>query len=208
MLFHERTCKKKGYAIIVGVDEAGRGPLAGPVVVAAVWLKDYSFGCRVDDSKKLTPRQRRRAFEEIVAHSVFGIGVMNEGAVDHLNISGATHLAVDVAVARLLKRCGPPRPTLKNTILLLDGRLRCGLPYPSREIIGGDAKSLSIAAASIVAKVYRDRLMEIYDKVYPAYGFQQHKGYGTDHHCRVIRKEGMSPIHRRSFCGRLAPDAR
>lgn len=208
MLFHERICKKKGYTIIIGVDEAGRGPLAGPVVVAAVFLKTYRFSCRVDDSKKLSASQRQKAFGEIVAHSIFGIGVMNEGAVDQLNISKATNLAVDVAVMRLLKRCRRPRPTSRNTIILLDGRLRSDLAFASQEIIGGDAKSLSIAAASIVAKVYRDRLMEIYSKVYPEYGFDRHKGYGTEHHRRTIRKEGLSPIHRHSFCRSLAPRRR
>jgi ribonuclease HII len=208
VLSHERICKKKGYAIIIGVDEAGRGPLAGPVVVAAVSLKTYRFPCRVDDSKKLSASQRRRAFDEIVAHSVFGIGVMNEGAVDQLNIARATNLAVDVAVMRLLKRCRRPRPTSKNTIILLDGRLRCSLPYASQEIIGGDGKSLSIAAASIIAKVYRDRLMEIFHQVYPDYGFDRHKGYGTDHHRRAIKRKGLSPIHRHSFCRSLTPRGR
>jgi ribonuclease HII len=200
VLTYERQAKKKGYVYIIGVDEAGRGPLAGPVVVGAVHLKTTKFRARIDDSKKLTALARQRAFNEIIEKSVFGIGIMSEVAVDSVNISVATALAVDAAVTQLFRRIGPASVTAKNTILLLDGRLRCGLSFPAREIIGGDGKSMSIAAASIIAKVFRDRLMGIYDKIYPGYDFAVHKGYGTKKHRLHLKRRGMSPIHRRTFC--------
>ncbi len=203
MLYHERHAKRKGYSVIIGVDEAGRGPIAGPVVVAAVSLKSFKFKNRVDDSKKLTALQRENAFFEIIEKSYFGIGVMNETAIDEVNISGAVRLALDNAVTQLLKRLKKPRPSFKNTILLLDGRLRCGLGYSSKEIIGGDGRSLSIAAASIIAKVFRDRIMCIFDKVHPQYGFNVHKGYGTKKHFERLTRFGLSPIHRQTFCKNL-----
>jgi ribonuclease HII len=203
VLAYERTLRKKGYKIIVGVDEAGRGPLAGPLVVAAVYLRSYSFKARIDDSKKLSPAQRHRAFLEIVDRSVFGVDVVNEGAIDAVRMAAAARLAVERAAHRLLSRIGRPRPTARNTIFLLDGALRLDLPYPSREIIGGDGKSLSIASASIVAKVVRDRIMDIYDRVYPQYGFCRHKGYGTRDHRERLARWGFSPLHRRTFCSRF-----
>lgn len=199
MLYHERRAKKDGYSVIVGVDEAGRGPLAGPVVVAAVILKTYAFSSRIDDSKKLTARQRRRAFDEILGKSSYAVGIMNQGVIDSVNISAATHFAVDEAIARLMKRFRTP-PRRKTVILLLDGRLRSHLSYHAKEIIGGDGLSLSIAAASIVAKVIRDRIMEIYDRIYPQYGFSRHKGYGTAEHLDRVSTCGLSPLHRRTFC--------
>ncbi len=202
MLYHERRAKKDGYSVIVGVDEAGRGPLAGPVVVGAVVLKTYAFSARIDDSKKLTARQRDEAFAEIIEKSSYAVGIMNEGVIDSINIAAATHLAVDEAVARLMKRFRtPPRP--KSVILLLDGRLRSHLPYRAKEIVGGDGLSLSIAAASIVAKVVRDRIMGIYDRIYPQYGFSRHKGYGTAEHLDRMGICGLSPLHRRTFCHRI-----
>ncbi|MDD2865951.1 MAG: ribonuclease HII [Candidatus Omnitrophota bacterium] len=199
VLYHERRAKKDGYSVIVGVDEAGRGPLAGPVVVAAVILKTYAFASRIDDSKKLTGRQRRTAFDEILVKSTYGVGIMNQGVIDSVNISAATHFAVDEAVARLMERFRIP-PKRKSVILLLDGRLRSHLSYHAKEIIGGDGLSLSIAAASIVAKVIRDRIMEIYDRIYPQYGFSRHKGYGTAEHLDRVNTCGLSPLHRRTFC--------
>ncbi len=203
MLYHERHAKRKGFSVIVGVDEAGRGPLAGPVVVAAVCLKSFKFKNRVDDSKKLTALQRENAFFEIMEKSHFGIGVMNETDIDAVNISNAVRLALDNAVAQLLKRLKKPRPSFKNTILLLDGRLCSSLGYSSKEIIGGDGRSLSIAAASIIAKVFRDRIMGIFDKVHPQYGFNTHKGYGTKKHFERLARFGLSPIHRKTFCKKL-----
>ena len=200
MLYHERLAKKNGYSVIIGVDEVGRGSLAGPVVVGAVFIKKFKFKNRIDDSKKLTPAQREKAFFEIARQSVFDIGVMNEEVVDALNVSKAAALAVDVAVARLLSRLKSPKPTFKNTFLLLDGRLRSGLPYRFKEIIGGDSLSLSIAAASIVAKVLRDRMMVLYHRIYPVYDFAAHKGYGTQRHRENIKKYGLSSLHRKTFC--------
>ena len=200
MLYHERQAKQKGFRVVIGIDEAGRGPLAGPVVVAAVSLKKYRFKNCIDDSKKLTVLQRQRAFEEIQKHSLWGVGILSESAIDQINVSKAADLAVDLAVSNLLQRFKRPRPNNKNTFLLMDGRLKATLPYRFKEIIGGDGKSLSIAAASIVAKVIRDRLMVIYDHVYPHYDFQAHKGYGTRRHVERIRRHGLCPIHRRTFC--------
>ncbi|MDD5574521.1 MAG: ribonuclease HII [Candidatus Omnitrophica bacterium] len=199
MLYHERRAKKDGYRVIVGVDEAGRGPLAGPVVASAVILKSYRFTARVDDSKKLTAAQRSRAFDEIIRKSFYAVGIMNQGVVDSVNIAVAAHLAVDEAVMRLMGRLTAPPPE-RQVILLLDGRLSSGLPYRAKEIIGGDGASLSIAAASIIAKVIRDRMMVIYDRIYPQYGFSDHKGYGTERHRDCIAAYGLSPLHRRTFC--------
>jgi len=200
VLYHERLAKKNGYSIIIGADEVGRGSLAGPVVVAAVFIKKFKFKNRIDDSKKLTPVQRERAFFEIARQSVFDIGVMNEEAVDRINVSRAAALALDQAVAKLLSRLRAPKPTFKNTFLLLDGRLHSSLPYRSKEIVGGDSLSLSIAAASIIAKVLRDRMMVVYHRIYPVYDFAAHKGYGTQRHRENIEKYGLSPLHRKTFC--------
>ncbi len=200
MLYYERRASRQGSSIIIGIDEAGRGPLAGPVVVAAVYLKSFKFKSRIYDSKKLSAKQRFEAFLEISKKSVFDIGVINEGAIDAVNISKAAMLAVDNAVTRLLAHLKGRRPSLKNTILLLDGTLHSSLPYLSKEIIGGDRKSLSIASASIMAKVIRDRIMEIYDRIYPQYGFRIHKGYGTKRHLENMARHGLSPIHRKTFC--------
>lgn len=203
VLYHERQAGKKGYSIIIGADEAGRGPLAGPVVAAAVHLKSFKFKGRVDDSKKLSEAQRNNTFAEIVKKSVFGIGVISENVIDDINIAKAASLAVDGAVLKLLSFLKKPKPTFKNTILLLDGTLNSSLPYVSKEIIGGDHLSFSIACASIVAKVVRDRIMQIYDRIYPQYGFGRHKGYGTKKHLENIGRYGLSAIHRKTFCQRV-----
>lgn len=203
MLYHERQARKKGYRLIVGVDEAGRGPLAGPAVVAAVVLSNYRFKAVVDDSKKLTAAQRLAAFEEIARNGRYGVGIMNEGAVDSLRIHRALGLAAAVAIEDVLRRVKQPKPSPGNTFLLFDGALSCPLSYPSKEIIGGDGRSLSIAAASIVAKVVRDRVMAIYDRLWPRYGFASHKGYGTEEHRANIARYGLCPAHRESFCGNI-----
>lgn len=210
MLKHERRAKKDGFSIIIGVDEAGRGPLAGPVVAAAVRLRTFSFKARIDDSKKLTALQRVCAFAEITSKAEFGVGIMNEGIIDSVNIANASNLAAEGAVARLMDclaktsfpsaQIAVPAINPENIILLLDGRLKPDLPYNSKEIIGGDGLSMSIAAASIIAKVVRDRLMAVYDDLYPDYGFGIHKGYATRVHRQRLSKFGLSPIHRRSFC--------
>lgn len=198
MLYFERKFKKKGFNLIIGVDEAGRGPLAGPVVAAAVSLNTHRFKNRIDDSKKLTSPAREKAFQEIILNSVFGIGIVPEQVIDRVNILEATRLAMRKAVASLVAKL-----SVKNTRrihVIVDGRLTLDIDFPYTGIVKGDSKSKSIACASILAKVTRDRLMERYDKAYPQYLFIKHKGYPTKEHKEILRKIGPSLIHRRSFC--------
>lgn len=197
VLYFERKFKREGKDLIIGIDEAGRGPLAGPVVAAAVILTAHSFKNRIDDSKKLTPLQRERAFLEIAEKSVFGVGIVSEQVIDRVNIYQATRIAMEIAVGRVLVKIDPAAgPRLQA---IVDGNMTPRITIPCMKIIKGDARSQSIAAASIVAKVTRDRIMDIYDKVYPQYGFSVHKGYGTERHRRALREYGRSFIHRRSF---------
>jgi len=172
------------------VDEAGRGPLAGPVVAAAVILKDVKFKEKIDDSKKLSARQRKKAFEEIISKTDVGIGIVSHQTIDKINIYNATILAMEKAVGSL---------PLKPDILLIDGRVPLNLPLRQQYIINGDGQSCSIAAASIIAKVTRDKIMEGYAKRYPQYGFREHKGYGTKKHFSALEKFGPTPIHRFSY---------
>lgn len=196
MLAYERRARQKGFSFIVGVDEAGRGPLAGPVVAAAVALGKGRFKSRIDDSKKLTPQQRERAFIEITAKKRFGVGIISETVIDRVNILEATRLAMENAVFSLIEKVRPPK---KDIHLLIDGNVKLNLKFPSTNIIKGDAKSKSIASASIVAKVVRDRIMCVYHKIYPQWGFDVHKGYPTLKHRLRIKKFGLSVIHRNSF---------
>ena len=196
MLYHERGLKQKGFDLIIGVDEAGRGPLAGPVVAAAVALNTYRFKNRIDDSKKLTAKAREKAFPEIMAKSLFGIGIVNEKIIDRVNILRATCLAMEHAVAALIEKVDSLN---KNIYVIVDGNVTLDIGFPYKKIIGGDGKSLSIASASILAKVTRDRIMALYDKEYPQYRFVQHKGYGTKQHRAILGKIGPSPLHRKSF---------
>ena len=198
MLYYERKLKKKGYNLIIGVDEAGRGPLAGPVVAAAVLLKTTRFKNRIDDSRKLTPQAREIAFPEIVNKSVFGIGIIGEKVIDKLNILVATRLAMEQAIAIVVDKLKTHRKQALH--IIIDGNVSLNINLAMTNIIGGDAKSKSIASASILAKVTRDRIMAIYDKLYPQYGFLQHKGYGTKMHMEALKKYGPSLIHRISFC--------
>lgn len=190
LLLHERRANRLGHRAVAGVDEAGRGPLAGPVVAAAVLLKSESFTSRIDDSKKLTPRQRLAAYREIMRKSHFGIGIASEKIIDRINIYNATCRVMEKAIKNL-----PVAPDY----LLIDGRVRVRAPQKKCFISGGDSKSLTIACASIVAKVTRDRIMEKYHRKYPAYNFARHKGYGTKEHFRKLKSHGPSPIHRRTF---------
>ncbi len=199
MLYYESKFQRAGKDLIIGIDEAGRGPLAGPVAAAAVWLKTYSFQNRIDDSKKLTHIQRENAFLEITAKSVFGIGLVNEKVIDRVNILVATQMAMKKAAEELFSRIDL-FPT-KQVQLLVDGPVKLDLSFTIANIIRGDAKSLSIAAASIIAKITRDRIMNIYDKIYPQYGFARHKGYPTEVHRAALKDFGSSLIHRKSFCG-------
>jgi len=197
VLYYEKKFKNKGYDFIIGIDEVGRGPLAGPVVAAAVMLKQAHFKNRIDDSKKLTPLAREKAFGEIIQKSLFGVGIINEKVVDRLNILVATRLAMEQAIEALLYKIR--RQPLRRMHILVDGDIRLNTPLSFTNIIKGDSKSKSIASASILAKVIRDRIMGLYDKIYPQYGFAQHKGYPTLQHRIALKKIGPSFIHRISF---------
>lgn len=190
LLHKEDIARSRGYRSIAGIDEAGRGPLAGPVVASAIVLKRHDFSVRIDDSKKLTPFARRRAYKEIFDRAIIGIGIVSEAVVDDINIYQATMLAMERSVLEL---CAQP------DLLLIDGNMRLRFDTKQSTIINGDQKSLSIACASIVAKVTRDRLLQFYDSIFPGYGFYRHKGYATKEHMSAIIEKGFSPIHRRSF---------
>ena len=199
MLRFEQEAWTGGLLRIAGVDEAGRGPLAGPVVAAAVAFgKDFLEAeaekslAGLDDSKKL-PAARREFFHALLAacpHARIGVASASVAEIDSLNILRATHLAMARAVAQLA-----PPPDLA----LVDGLPVKGLPVPHRAIVGGDASSLSIAAASVMAKVTRDRLMVALAAEHPGYGFERHKGYGTPEHLDALRRLGPCPAHRKSF---------
>lgn len=199
MLYYERKLRKKGFDLIIGVDEAGRGPLAGPVVAAAVALNTYRFKNRIDDSKKLTSLSREKAFSEIIDKSVFGIGITNEKIIDRVNILVATCMAMEQAIASLIDKLSPAE--VKRTHIIVDGNLTLDVTLPYTCIINGDSRSKSIACASILAKVTRDRIMKLYDRIYPQYGFIRHKGYPTKMHRAVLKRLGPSLIHRKSFYG-------
>ena len=199
MLYYERKFKKLGYNFIIGVDEVGRGPLAGPVMAAAVTLKTVRFKNRIDDSKKLTPSQREHAFGEIVNKSVFGIGIINEKVIDRLNIAVATRMAMEQAISGLIDKLKPNHR--QHIHILVDGNIKLDIDLPFTNIIKGDSKSKSIACASILAKVVRDRIMSLYDRIYPRYGFLKHKGYSTKEHRLALKRFGPSLIHRTSFYG-------
>ncbi|MEE1108906.1 MAG: ribonuclease HII, partial [Lachnospiraceae bacterium] len=181
----------EGYGLIAGIDEVGRGPLAGPVMAGAVILpKDHPI-LYLNDSKKLTEKKREELYEVIMKEAVaVGIGMASEQRIDEINILNATYEAMREAIGKLA-----PQPD----ILLNDAVKIPGVSIRQVPIIKGDAKSVSIAAASIVAKVTRDRLMAEYEKIYPGYGFAKNKGYGTAEHIAAIKEMGPCPIHRRSF---------
>ncbi len=197
MQSYEKKLKAQGYDLIIGVDEVGRGPLAGPVVAAAVLLKDFSFINRVTDSKKLTPAQRLAASLEIKTKAYFSWGAVNHRKVDQINILQATILAMQKALTRLTQQLTAAQ--IKRVFVLIDGNMRLDLNLPYQSIVRGDNKSLSIAAASILAKVARDKMMEHFGMLYPAYGFSQHKGYPTLAHRQILKQIGPSLIHRKSF---------
>ncbi len=187
----ERELWNRGLRYIAGVDEAGRGPLAGPVVAAAVVFPHYVEIKGIDDSKKLSERTREELFKVILDSAVsIGVGIVDHIVIDEVNILNATFRAMHTAIARL--DCEPEH-------LLVDGPYFAGANIPYTTIVDGDTISVSVAAASIVAKVTRDRLMRQYDREYPQYGFAHHKGYGTREHIDAIRKFGLCTIHRRSF---------
>lgn len=186
----ERELLSQGFETIAGVDEVGRGPLAGPVVCAAVVmpLKEIEIIQGVDDSKKLSPKKRellaKLIRERALAYTVYEV---NEKIIDEINILQATRLGMKNALESL--------KIVPDTVIT-DGNMTLDIPFPQRSIVHGDALSYSIGAASIVAKVFRDALMEEYAKTYPAYGFERNKGYGTAEHIRAIKEHGICPIHR------------
>lgn len=190
MLRYERRILKKGFKLIAGVDEAGRGPLAGPVVASAVILKSFHFEEKIDDSKRLSSPMRKRAFQEVMTKSVVGVGVVGQKIIDRINIVQATLLAMRRAIAKL-----PIQPDF----LLIDGIISPLKVIPHKCIPGGDSKSLSVACASIIAKVTRDRIMQRYHRRFPKYSFDRHKGYGTERHLMTLKRWGPCPIHRMSF---------
>ncbi len=196
-LRYERKLKAQGYDFIIGVDEAGRGPLAGPVVAAAVLLESKKFDNRVDDSKKLSAKQREEAFFEIKLKSIFAIVAVGNKTVDRINILQATRLAMQKAISKLLKKLTLPQR--RKAYVIIDGNMHFKLSLPYQSIVKGDSKSLTISAASILAKVTRDRIMEEYHKLYPRYGFNEHKGYATGKHRLILKKIGFCAIHRKSF---------
>ena len=190
---YERAAWRSGLKQVAGVDEAGRGPLAGPVVAAAVILDRDRRLKGVDDSKRLTPAQRERLFEQILERAPgLGIGIVDPQTIDRVNILEATRLAMYEALGKLA-----PRPDL----VLIDALRLPALAVSQKPLIKGDRRSASIAAASIVAKVTRDRLMLEADARFPEYGFARHKGYPTREHLAALEKHGPCPIHRRTFHG-------
>ena len=191
MLKYEMHYWRSGFDYIAGVDEVGRGPLAGPVVSAAVILPEGITIPGVDDSKKISAKKREMLFPVITDKAIaIGIGIIGEQEIDEINILNATHKAMRVALSQL---------TIQPNIVMVDGNEADIGKFKQVNIVKGDQKSMSIAAASIVAKVTRDRMMVDYDRIYPEYGFANHKGYGTKFHIEALKKYFACPIHRRSF---------
>ena len=198
-LSHERELWQKGLTLVAGVDEAGRGPLAGPVVAAAVvlpcsWSETGLDGrlCGLNDSKQLTEAQREKYYSILTAHAEIrcAIARVEVEVIDRINILQATHRAMNLALEQL-------RPPPEH--VLVDGRPVKSMRFPHTALVKGDARSYSIAGASVLAKVTRDRLMRELDRLYPGYGFAGHKGYGTPQHLAAVQALGPCPIHRRSF---------
>lgn len=189
----ELAAEDKGFTRICGIDEAGRGPLAGPVYAAAVILPAGLIIDGLNDSKKLTEKKRALLFDVIIENALaYGIGYATEQEIDEINILQATYLAMQRAVSQI-----------SCDYALVDGNRMPPLPVPGETIVKGDAKSPSIAAASILAKVSRDRLMDILDEKYPVYGFKRHKGYGTKLHTEALLQHGPCDIHRMTFLKKI-----
>ena len=180
---------------LVGIDEAGRGPLAGPVVASAVVLPRDFYDARLNDSKKLKASLRLNLYKKLRTKARWAIGTGQVSLIDSVNILKATHMAMKGALANLLRRY----PGLKPDLIIIDGLPVPGMGFPQKSIVEGDGKSASIAAASVIAKVFRDRIMTTLSKSYPAYGLHKHKGYGTPQHQKNLLRFGPSPVHRRSF---------
>lgn len=195
LLLREKELRNDGYLHIAGVDEAGRGPLAGAVYAAAVILPEDIFIAGLDDSKKLSEKKREQLFDEICEKAVaYSIAYATESEIDEINILNATHLAMNRAVDGL---------SISADYCIVDGNSIKNMATPHETMVKGDAKSVSVAAASILAKVTRDRYITELAKEYPEYGFEKHKGYGTKAHTDAILKYGVLPIHRKSFLTKL-----
>jgi ribonuclease HII len=192
MLVYEKKLWREGWELVAGVDEVGRGPLAGPVVAACIILPKNSLLNGVDDSKKLTKIKREKLFDQIMDEAIgVGIGIVREKAIDQLNILNASLKAMSKAVKKM--RTSPQ-------MVLVDGNQKIpNLPFPQMPIVKGDSKSISIASASIVAKVTRDKMMLNYHKKYPQFCFAENKGYCTKSHLEALKAFGPCEIHRRSF---------
>ena len=192
-LFFEKKLVESGYKYVAGVDEAGRGPLAGPVVAAAVILPE-KFSCnQLNDSKKLSPSKREKIYNELMnvnSKVISAFAVIDEGVIDQINILRATHMAMAQASSNL---------PIEPSFVIIDGMPVKDFPFNNESIIKGDSKSLSIAAASVIAKVERDKIMLNYSKEYPEYKFEKHKGYGTKLHLDALKEFGPCKIHRKSF---------
>ena len=198
----ESELYSQGVRTICGIDEAGRGPLAGPVVVASVIMPQNSMIEGVNDSKKVSEKKREILYEKIIEEAVaYGVGIIDQNEIDKVNILNATKEGLTISIQELEKALQEKNSEFnKPDIILVDALTKIntdGIQY--RSIIKGDAKSYSIAAASIIAKVTRDRIMREWDAVYPEYGFEKHKGYGTASHIAAIKEYGLCPLHRKSF---------
>lgn len=197
MSLYEFDCeiKKEGYNIICGVDEAGRGPLAGPVYACAIIMKDDFIIPEVNDSKKLTEKKREMLYDIIIENALcYSVASVSEKEIDEINILNATMKAMQLAIEGL---------DVKPELALIDGNQNRNITFNNKTVIKGDAKSYNIAAASIIAKVSRDRYIIKMDELYPQYGFKKHKGYGTKEHMEAIRKYGPCEIHRKTFLKKL-----
>lgn len=201
MIQEEKRLWKKGYKYVAGIDEAGRGPLAGPVSAGAVLIleKDFKEAKKircVKDSKKLNEKKRKEVYLDLIKNDKikWGIGMVSEKVIDKINILEATKLAMIKAVKNLEKK-----NKIRIDFLILDGKMKLALKIEQKSIVKADDKVFSVSAASIIAKVARDKLMEKYDKKYPGYNFKKHKGYGTKEHLDRIKKNGVCNIHRKSF---------
>ena len=198
----EEELYEKGITSIAGIDEAGRGPLAGPVVVGCVIMPRDSMIEGVNDSKKVSEKKREKLYDLIIDESIaYGVGIISQEEIDRINILNATKEGLKMAIKEMEKNLQERhREIEKPEIILVDALTKIDTDHiPYKSIIKGDSKSYSIAAASIVAKVTRDRIMRQWDEIYPMYGFAKHKGYGTAAHIAAIKEYGLCPLHRRSF---------
>ena len=198
----ENELYQKGIQSIAGIDEAGRGPLAGPVVVACVIMPKDSMIEGVNDSKKVSEKKREKLYEQIIEEAVaYGVGIISQEETDRINILNATKEGLTLAIKEMENDLKDKNRNIeKPDIILVDALTKIDTDHiPYKSIIKGDAKSYSIAAASIIAKVTRDRIMRQWDEVYPVYGFAKHKGYGTANHINAIKEYGLCPLHRHSF---------